>query len=226
MTDHTEIYRKEAETYHKLISKQNNLANVIKQICPFKGLDIVDLGAGTGRLTSVLAEQAKSIIAIDASEEMLDVTEERLEKAGFTNWKTKVSDLRKLPLRDQSADLIIAGWSICYLASENNRYWKKDIHQVMTEMKRILRSNGTIIIFETLGTGVATPSPPDFLKKYYATLVEKYGFSHQWVRLDYSFDHIKQAEELTRFFFGDELADKVVRENLIHLPECVGIWWL
>ncbi|NDI36897.1 class I SAM-dependent methyltransferase [Chengkuizengella sediminis] len=226
MPNHTEIYRKDAEKYHELISKQNNLTNIIKQIRPFKGLDIVDLGAGTGRLTSVLVEEAKSIIALDASEEMLKITKEKLEKTGFTNWKTQVSDLRKLSLQDQSADLIVAGWSICYLGSSNNPYWEQDIYKVIKEMKRALRRNGTIIIFETLGTGVKTPSPPDFLKKYYAALVNQYCFSHQSIRLDYTFDDMQQAEELTRFFFGSDLSNRVVKENLVHLPECVGIWWL
>ncbi|MFS1510988.1 class I SAM-dependent methyltransferase [Chengkuizengella sp. SCS-71B] len=220
MPNHTEIYKHKAETYYKLISKQNNLVYTIEKIRPIKGLDIVDLGAGTGRLASVLAEEAKSIIALDASQEMLNITKKRLKKAGFTNWKTIVSDLRKLPLQDQSADLVVAGWSICYLGSENNPYWEQDIYKVIKEMKRVLRSNGTIIIFETHGTGVTSPAPPDFLKKYYTALVDDYGFSHQCIRLDYTFDHINQAEELTRFFFGNDLADKVVRENLVQLPEC------
>jgi hypothetical protein len=30
---------------------------------------------------------------------------------------------------------------------------------------------------------------------------------------------------LTRFFFGDALADRVRRENLVSLPESTGIWW-
>ena len=33
------------------------------------------------------------------------------------------------------------------------------------------------------------------------------------------------AEQLTRFFFGDEMADEVVRQNWVVLPECTGVWW-
>ncbi|GEM_PF-6658666 len=28
-----------------------------------------------------------------------------------------------------------------------------------------------------------------------------------------------------RFFFGDDLADRILRDRLIILPECTGIWW-
>jgi ubiquinone/menaquinone biosynthesis C-methylase UbiE len=226
MPDHTHIYGKEAEKYHELISKQPNLKECIAEIRPYSGLDIADIGAGTGRLTTALAPEAKSIIALDASEAMLSITADRLNQAGLTNWRTKVADLRKLPLEDQSVDLIVAGWSICYLGSTNVQNWEQNIHEVMGEIKRVLRNKGTIIIFETLGTGFVTPTAPDFLKKYYAMLVDYYGFSHKWIRTDYTFDHIKQAEELTRFFFGDDLAGQVSKEHLVRLPECAGVWWL
>ncbi|MCR8634242.1 class I SAM-dependent methyltransferase [Paenibacillus radicis (ex Xue et al. 2023)] len=226
MPDHSNIYAKEAEKYHQLISKQADLTDRIEEIRPFSGLDIVELGAGTGRFTASLAARAKSIIALDASEAMLRLTADRLIQAGLTNWRTQAADHRMLPLEDQSADLIVAGWSICYLGSTNVQNWEQNIHEIVGEIKRVLRSNGTVIIFETLGTGNDTPKAPDFLRKYYSMLTDDYGFSHKWIRTDYLFDSLEQAEELTRFFFGEELADRVIKQNLVHLPECAGIWWL
>ncbi|WP_232698495.1 class I SAM-dependent methyltransferase [Brevibacillus daliensis] len=226
MTDHARIYQDQAEKYQLLISKQPGLVGVMEEIRTCKGLDIVDIGAGTGRLTTVLAPQAKSITVLDASEAMLQVTASRLIEAGHTNWSTRVADHRKLPLEDNSADLIVAGWTICYLASSNVPNWKENMYDVIAEMKRVLRPNGSIIIFETMGTGTEFPDPPEFLKAYYTWLVEEAGFSHKWIRLDYEFDNTPQAEELTRFFFCDEVANKVREQNLIRLPECAGIWWL
>jgi hypothetical protein len=37
---------------------------------------------------------------------------------------------------------------------------------------------------------------------------------------------LSEAEKLTRFFFGEELARAVRWNNWIILPECTGIWWL
>lgn len=184
------------------------------------------MGAGTGRLTTVLAPAARSIIALDASEAMLKITADRLGEAKLMNWSTQAADHRKLPLADRSADLIVSGWSICYLASTNVSGWEQNLDEAIGEIKRVLRPGGTVIIFETLGTGHESPSAPDFLQPYYAALTDTYGFSHRWIRTDYEFDDIRQAERLTRFFFGDELADKVVKQQLIRLPECAGVWWL
>ncbi len=226
MPDHDHIYANEADIYHEMISKQPDLTPFIEEIKPFDGLDIVDIGAGTGRLTAVLAPHARSIIALDASEAMLRITAERLNQAGLTNWATLAADHRRLPLADKSADLIVAGWSICYLGSTNVPNWEQNVSEAISEMKRVLRTNGTIIIFETLGTGYESPCAPDFLEKYYAELVSTYWFKHKWIRTDYRFDDIHQAERLTRVFFGDELADRVREQSLVHLPECAGVWWL
>jgi ubiquinone/menaquinone biosynthesis C-methylase UbiE len=226
MPDHDAIYANEADRYHQLIAKQPDLQAVIEEIRSIKGLDVVDLGAGSGRLTSVLAGLARSIIALDANEPMLHIAAERLTQAGHTNWRTKAADHRQLPLEDQSADLVVSGWSICYLASDELADWEHNIQQVMAEIKRVLRPDGTVIIFETMGTGYETPNPPSFLKPYYAALAGQYGFSHKWIRTDYTFDSAEQAEQLARFFFSDELADKIARDKLVHLPECAGIWWL
>ncbi|WP_028608495.1 class I SAM-dependent methyltransferase [Paenibacillus harenae] len=226
MPDHNAIYKNEAERYHQLISKQPDLRECIDELRPFRGLDIVDLGAGSGRLTAVLAPQAKSIIALDASEAMLEVTAAGLKEAGLTNWSTIAADHRRLPLADQSADLIVSGWSICYLGDSSLADWERNIREVIGEIKRVLRPGGTVIIFETMGTGYETPHPPAFLKPYYSALTEQYGFSHKWIRTDYRFDNAAQSEQLTRFFFGDELADRVVQQKLLQVPECAGVWWL
>lgn len=226
MPDHNAIYASEGHKYHELISKQQDLSAYIDEIRPFSGLDIVDLGAGTGRFTPQLAAKAGSIIALDASEAMLQINAERLRESGLTNWRTDVADHRSLPLEDNSADLIVSGWSICYLCSSNDPDWEHNTRQIIAEARRVLRDGGMMIIMETLGTGHETPCPPDFLKSYYESLVGEHGFSHRWIRTDYQFEHTRQAEELTRFFFGDEIADHVAQQQLTRLPECAGIWWL
>ncbi|RKP51641.1 class I SAM-dependent methyltransferase [Cohnella endophytica] len=223
--DHDKIYRQEALQYHELIAKQPELSSLIDELCPIDGLDVVDMGAGTGRLSVALAPRVRSLVALDASEAMLRITADRLRSADISNWKTAVADHRKLPLADHRADLVVSGWSICYLASSNDPDWERNLAAVIGEIRRVLRPGGTAIIFETMGTGFETPHPPDFLRSYYAALERDYGFSHRWIRTDYEFDDIRQAEQLSRFFFGDELADKVVRDNLVRLPECAGVWW-
>lgn len=156
---------------------------------------------------------------------MLRLTASKLTQMNLKNWKTSVSDLRQLPLEDHSFDIVMAGWSICYLASSNNNEWSDNLSQVLNEIIRVLRPNGTIIILETLGTGNEQPAPPDFLQSYYTKLEQEYGFKHKAIRTDYEFDSVEQAEEVCRDFFGDSLADRIKEEKMRIVPECTGIWW-
>ncbi|MBY0087190.1 class I SAM-dependent methyltransferase [Brevibacillus brevis] len=226
MPNHEQIYKTQAELYDLMISRQSSLLAVIEEITPIKGQDVIDLGAGSGRLTSVLAPHANSILALDASASMLEVNTQQLTQAGLSNWKTSVADHRNIPADDNSADVIVAGWTVCYLTSSEVPNNELNLEKIILEMKRVLRPGGTIVIMETMGTGYETPHPPEFLTQYYSLLESKYGFSHKWIRLDYRFANLEEAERLARFFFGDELADKVVVEKLVTLPECAGIWWL
>jgi len=230
MPDHKEIYNKQARKYDLLVScedYQKNILRALNQVRPLRGLDVVEFGAGTGRLTAMMTPIVKSILAFDASQHMLGVATAKLEKAGLQNWTVVVADNRNLSVGDQIADVAIAGWSLCYFTAWQAKTWRDEIGQALAQMKRVLRPGGTAIILETLGTGQEEPHPPtDRLAAYYSFLEGEHGFSSTWIRTDYCFASLSEAEELIRFFFGDELADRVAREGLVILPECTGIWWL
>ncbi|MBI3165497.1 MAG: class I SAM-dependent methyltransferase, partial [Chloroflexi bacterium] len=56
--------------------------------------------------------------------------------------------------------------------------------------------------------------------------LDEKGFQNKWIRTDYKFDSPAEAEELSRFFFGDELGNKLREKKWVVLPECTGVWWL
>jgi len=223
-----QIYQTDADRYEALVSRedyQGNIMKALEEIVNPNSLDVLDLGAGTGRLTLMLAARAKSIRAFDASDEMLRVCRERLEASGLSNWQVDVADHRQLPVDDNSADLVVSGWSVAYLHVWNPETWRVELEKWMGEMKRVLRRGSYIVLFESLGTGNESPIKLEHLKEYYLWLDEA-GFQNKWIRTDYKFESIKKAEELSRFFFGDDLADKVKANSWAVLPECTGVWWL
>jgi ubiquinone/menaquinone biosynthesis C-methylase UbiE len=222
------IYQTDGDRYEALISREDHQGNIMKALNGIvgpDGLDILDLGAGTGRLTLMLAPQAKSIRAFDVSAEMLRVCRERLVVSGLSNWGVDVADHRQLPVANHSADLAVSGWSVAYLYVWHPKTWKVELDKWLGEMKRVLRRGSFIVLFESLGTGNEEPIQLDHLKEYYPWLDEA-GFQNKRIRTDYKFESIEEAEELSRFFFGDELGDKVKKNSWMILPECTGVWWL
>ena len=227
MPTEKEVYEKHADQYERLIRRedyQGNILSAIESYCSLEGIDAVELGAGTGRLTRLLAPYVKSIKAFDASAHMLETAAESLREMGLTNWRAEVADHRQIPVEDASADLIISGWAFCYLAVWGGEAWKSALEDGLREIERITRPGGTVIIIETLGTGEEKPNPPEHLSGYFDWLTET-GFERGWMRTDYRFESLEEAVELSTFFFGEEMGGKVREKNWAILPECTGIWW-
>jgi ubiquinone/menaquinone biosynthesis C-methylase UbiE len=221
------IYQTDGDRYEALIARedyQGNIEKALDEIVKVDGLDVLDLGAGTGRLAVMLAPRAKSVRAFDVSEEMLRVCRSRFEASRLSNWQVEVADHRQLPIADHSADLVVSGWSLSYLAVWNPDSWKTELEKWLGEMKRVLRPNSHIVLYESLGTGNESPVKLPHLDNFYPWL-DEVGFQNKWIRTDYKFKSVDEAEELSRFFFGDELGDKVRQNNWVILPECTGVWW-
>ena len=222
------IYQTDGDRYEALISRedyQGNIPRAIDEIIHVEGLEVLDLGAGTGRLTLMLAPRVKSIRAFDVSAEMLRVCRARLVASKLSNWEVDVADHRQLPVEDHSADLVVSGWSVSYLSVWNQENGDAELDKWLAEMRRVLRNDGTIILFESLGTGNESPIRLEHVELTYRWL-DNNDFQKKWIRTDYKFESVEESEELSRFFFGDELGDKVKKNNWVILPECTGVWWI
>ncbi|MFV1948519.1 MAG: class I SAM-dependent methyltransferase [Anaerolineales bacterium] len=228
MTDHRLVYEQQADRYQQLISRedyQGNLLPALEQILSLDGLDVLDLGAGTGRLTHLLSPLVNSVHAFDLSPHMLAVAAGHLQYQGYQNCLVSAADHRWIPRASNSADLIVSGWSVCYLVVWAEDNWEKDLDLALQEMRRLLRAGGTTIIIETLGTGTDKPDAPEKLRDYLSYL-ERAGFQQSWIRTDYKFQNRVEAADLVEFFFGQEMLEGLIPGEKPVLPECTGIWHL
>lgn len=228
MSEHfRDIYANKADLYDRMVAREDyehHLLPALTAIHPLQNAVVVEFGAGTGRLTRLLAPEVQRIHAFDFSHHMLTTAVPTLPATH--NWTLAVGDNHAMPVRPQVADLAIAGWSFGHATGWYPDRWKEDIAGALAEMQRVVRPGGVMVIIETLGTGSETPKPPvQSLADYYHWLETEQGFSGTWIRTDYQFASVTEADELTRFFFGDDLANRIVREQMTILPECTGIWW-
>jgi SAM-dependent methyltransferase len=103
---------------------------------------LVDVGCGVGDVAIMLASDVAppgSVIAIDASEAMLNVGRQRAAEAG-RSVDFRVGDAQALPLDDGSMD-------VC--RCERALQWVPDAEQALAEMVRVLRPGGRLSLIET-----------------------------------------------------------------------------
>ncbi len=228
MPDEKTVYAQHADKYEDLVARedyQGNILRTLEGITPLAGRLALDLGTGAGRLACLLAPRVTFVRAFDTSPEMLRVATDKLKASGLVNWQTDIADHRRLPVDDHSVDLVVSGWSVSYLAVWNPDHWREELDAWLAEMRRVLRSGGFIVLFESLGTGNESPQRLPHLSDFYPWLDEA-GFQNTWIRTDYKFDSPEQAAGTAGFFFGEEMQARILREGLVILPECTGVWWL
>lgn len=226
MVDYNKIYNEQGETYEAMVcfeDHEHNLLPAINAIRPIAELDILDTGAGTGRVTELMAPHARSIRAFDLAHNMLRVAHRKLRTKGANHWTTAVADHRHIPIADNTVDLVLSGWSVCMLVVNYKATWQAEVNQTLNEMYRVLRPGGIIIIIETQGTGQETPLQGPHMKEYCDHL-ENNGFASTWIRTDFKFESEAQAKAHLGFFFS-EMGEGLVDKYGTSVPECTGFWW-
>lgn len=227
MPDHAKIYKQNPELYSNLVKAedyQHNLPAVLESIYPLFNKDVLDMGAGTGRVTQIAAPLARNLTATDLSPAMLRYARKDLGSHGFPWINYCVADHRLLPFAPRSFDVILSGWSLCYLYTWDKKNWLKNLNRAFQQFQRILKPGGFVILIETLGTGETTPVHVKELDEYYQYL-DMLGFGLTWLRTDYAFRDYKTAAPVVEAFFGKAMLKKITENDRAFLPECTGIWY-
>jgi ubiquinone/menaquinone biosynthesis C-methylase UbiE len=220
----TEIYANRAADYHRLVSAEDcdrKLAHLVASWVDAR-TNAIEVGAGTGRVTRMLAEGGARVLAYEASEAMLTVA--RAELADHRDRvELSVADARSLPCADGLADLAIAGWVFGHFRAWYPKRWHIEIARAVSELDRVTRSGGRLVIIETFGTMTDGPSPPGELLEYYAWL-QAIGFERTVLSTDYLFSSPEEAAEIAGFFFGDAVGARVRAGGSARIPEWTGVF--
>ncbi len=220
--DQAHVYLEQADAYDALVSAEDaddNLRDALRELVP-RHASVADVGAGTGRITRLLADHASRFVLVERAAPMLALAQSKLGGLNI-DFETHCADARELPLPDGSVDVAIAGWVFGHFRYWMPDGWQDEVNEALAEMKRVAR--GPLIVVETLGTGHEQPRKSEQLDEYFAHL-ESCGFERTWVRTDYEFESVEDAAQRLGAFFGDAMAAQVVERGSARVPECTGIW--
>lgn len=227
MPDLKLIYQSEAERYQALVGREDYQRNLLPAILAadnLEGKDVIELGAGTGRVSCLILPHVRSLVISDISYHMLVYGRDRLAAMEQKNWSATLESHVALPFAAGSADIILAGWSFCYAALDSGESWQPALEKALAEVERVLRPEGKLILIESLGTGHKYPVAPEVLVDYLKYL-DLHGFIPDWIRTDYRFKDEEEAVALTTFFFGDDPMPMWETPEGVIVPECTGLWW-
>ena len=104
-------------------------------------LTIVDLGAGEGTLSQLLAKNARKVIAIDNSSKMVAFGSKLAKKHGFKNLEYRLGDLEDPPVAKESVDLVLLSQALHHAIKPE---------RAMKAARKILKRGGRIVVLDLL----------------------------------------------------------------------------
>jgi len=104
-------------------------------------LTIVDLGAGEGTLSQLLAKSARKVIAIDNSPRMVEFGANLAKKHGVKNLEYRLGDLEDPPVVKNSVDLVILSQALHHAIKPD---------RALRAAHRMLKKNGRIVVLDLL----------------------------------------------------------------------------
>lgn len=102
---------------------------------------IVDLGAGEGTLSQLLANQAHKVIAIDNSPKMVEFGSTLAKKHGFKNLEYRLGDIQDPPVEKGTVDLAIFSQALHHALRPE---------RALASAHRMLKKNGRVVILDLL----------------------------------------------------------------------------
>lgn len=102
---------------------------------------IVDLGAGEGTLSQLLAKDARKVIAIDNSPKMVEFGSKLAHKHGFKNLEYRLGDIQDPPIEKNTVDLAIFSQALHHAIRPE---------RAIASAHRILKKNGRVVILDLL----------------------------------------------------------------------------
>jgi SAM-dependent methyltransferase len=110
------------------------------------GAAVLDLAAGTGKLTRLLVPRFGRVVAVEPDEAMLDVLAEVVPEA-----ETRLGSGERIPLGDGEVDCVFVAEAFHWFASA----------EVVAELARVLRPRGGLVLLWNIPTQEIDPPWPE-----------------------------------------------------------------
>ena len=132
--DSREGYDLAAEGYDKKEKYLNSFekGKVLTLLPEVKGKKILDVGAGTGRVSLPLALAGAQVVALDVSEKILEILKRKNKKI-----QTVIGEAESLPFEDASFDIVASAFLIVHL---------KELKIFFDEVYRVLKPGGLFLV--------------------------------------------------------------------------------
>ena len=158
------------EKWHSHVTSAEAFGTVLDRLIqlssPKRADACVDLGAGTGIVTTALAPLVSSVLAVDISAAMAGALAERTARDGLRNVSIEVGDLRQFDLPPASVDLVVSSYVLHHLPDADKRV-------LTARAAQWLRPGGRLVIADMMFGRGRSQRDRDILRQKVTALAAK-----------------------------------------------------
>lgn len=214
-------YKNEADIYQIFSEAEDYPQKILEEIIPvIHNKNMVDLGCGNGKYSSLLSIYAKSIISIDKSFEQLTLAN---KNNNSFNTQFLQADATHIPLNHNEVDIVFSSWMLGTILDPERQL------QALNEMKRICIKNGCIVLIENALDSEfellrGRDSKKDNRTANYNNWLISQGFKiHSTINTYFKFENLQVAQYVFESIWKDRLTKKVtsnIVEHKVHIFIC------
>ena len=192
----------------------------MRDVAPWDGLDVLDIGCGSGFHLPVFAATARSVVGVEPHAELAALARRRTRR--LNNVRVEVGLAESLPLAPASVDVVHARWAY---------FFGPGCEPGLAEVARVLRRGGVALIIDndasrsTFGAWFRRGYPsvdPGVVERFWSSQ----GFTRVPVDMGWSFGSRADLEDVVRIEFAPALAEEILASHPgLSVDYAVNAWW-
>lgn len=201
------------ELENEALDPDGVVLEAMRQLAPWAGASLVDLGCGSGYWLAAYAEEAAETIAVEPDPELIV-----LARARCTPARVIEGSAEHLPLPDSSVDVVHARFAY---------FFPPDCEMGLAEVRRVLRPGGRLVVvdndyhhgeFAELLVRSAAAAPQGRAETTDAWW-HAHGAERIEVMSEWRFENRRDLEAVLHLEFPADLVDPWIRDH----PDAVGL---
>lgn len=196
------------------------LEDAMRSVMDWAGLDVLDIGCGTGFHLPVFAESARSVTGVEPHPPLVERARTRV--LDLPHVQVTEAGAQELPLADSSVDVHHSRWAY---------FFGPGCEPGLAELERVMRPGGVSFVidhdtvrspFGRLFRSAWATSEPGAVERFWT----ERGWSRSHVAFRWAFPDRATVEEVVKLEFGPQAAEEVLASwTGLELEDSVELWW-
>jgi SAM-dependent methyltransferase len=208
------------EVENRGVDRDHVIEEAMRSVLDWAGLDVVDIGCGTGYHLPYFARDAHSVLGVEPHPPLASLAAQRV--SGMPSASVREEGAAAIGVPDASFDMAHARWAY---------FFGPGSEPGLAELDRVVRRGGTAYVIDndptrsTFGSWFRRGYPevdPDAVERFWST--------HGWTRIPvdtrWSFASRADLESVVRIEFTGRVADALLAEHTgTEVDYAVNVWW-